>query len=472
MASNQCDASLTATLLSKTSPIGRLAALDADAEKAAKMGPVPLYNHLVSAEILRMNCAQALVVYKLSALFETMCQEKCCTTHRGMYIFGSVGCGKTMAMDIFAACVHVALPQLKLYRVHLNSFLEMVHTELKTVGQHAREMQTLKPPGCRFVREQPQKPFNLGRQDDRGTRRTGTAAGWMHVARNASVPTSIEVVARFLAQKIDVLCLDEVSITNLQNCVLLGPLIHALSSEGVVIIATSNKAPHHLYEEGLDRDKHLPMLTSAICERCDLVHLSSNIDHRKLLRVAEGQKQVFKWQCRDVDSKAFTASWWMSISGEAKRSAVSVGYGRALPVLQSEDEGCAWFSFADLCTFPPVALGSADYVELCSRFHTVIVSDVPRLRPDASDSARRWILFLDSCYENHIRLIISTAAEHPEDLLDLTEIEKGDSDGQSLHEASFAVSRCTSRLYEMQSQIYQDAFRERFKQRSISCNVG
>lgn len=340
------------------------------------------------------------------------------------------------------------------------------------MGQHARAMQTLKPPGCRFVREQPQKPFNLGRQDDRGTRRTGTAAGWIHVARNALAPTSIEVVARFLAQTIDVLCLDEVSITNLQNCVLLGPLIHALSSEGVVIIATSNKAPQHLYEEGLDREKHLPMLTSAICERCDLVHLSSNIDHRKLLRVAEGQKQVFKWQCRDVDSKAFTASWWMSISGEAKRCAVSVGYGRALPVLQSKDEGCACFSFADLCTFPPVALGSADYVELCSRFHTVIVSDVPRLRPDASDSARRWILFLDSCYENHIRLIMSTAAKHPEDLLDLTEIEKGDSDGQSLHEASCAVSRCTSRLYEMQSQIYQDAFRARFKQRSISCNVG
>jgi len=294
----------------------------------------------------------------------------------------------------------------------------------------------------------------------------------MHVARNAEVPTSIEVMARFLASKIDVLCLDEVSITNLQNCVLLGPLIHALSSEGVVIIATSNKAPHDLFEEGLDRDKHLPMLTSAICERCDLVHLSSNIDHRKLLRVAEGQKQVFKWQCTGVDSKAFIAAWWMSISGEAKRSAVSVGYGRTLPVLQSKDEGCVWFSFADLCTFPPVALGSADYVELCSRFHTVIVSDVPRLRPDASDSARRWILFLDSCYENHIRLIMSTDAAHPEDLLDLTEIQKGDSDGQSLHEASFAVSRCTSRLYEMQSQFYQDAFRECLRQRSISCNVG
>jgi cell division protein ZapE len=103
-------------------------------------------------------------------------------------------------------------------------------------------------------------------------------------------------------------------------------------------------------------------------------------------------------------------------------------------------------------------LGSADYVELCSRFHTVIVSDVPRLRPEMGDAARRWTLFLDSCYENHIRLIMSTVAEGPEDLLDLTAIEKGGTDGQSLQEASFAVSRCTSRLYEMQSQFYLDAF--------------
>merc|ERR1712151_1171232 len=141
------------------------------------------------------------------------------------------------------------------------------------------------------------------------------------------------------------------------------------------------------------------------------------------------------------------------MGGTQSRHPVSVGYGRALPVFQSADERCARFSFADLCTFPPVALGSADYVELASRFHTLIVSNVPRLRPETRDAARRWTLFLDSCYENHIRLIMSTEADDPVDLLELTELEKGDSDGQSLQEASFAVSRCTSRLHEMQSQL-------------------
>jgi len=420
---------------------------------------VPLYNCFVSQGVLNMNCGQAWVVYKLASVFEAMSQNKCCTTQRGVYIHGSVGCGKTMAMDIFAACVHVALPQLKLYRIHLNRFLETVHSMLRLVGSQESDFVRAKPSGCRFARQEVQKPFNLGREDDRGVRRTGSAAGWVHVNRKGSVPPSIELVAQMLAEKLDVLCLDEVSITNLQNCVLLGPLMHALSSEGVVIVATSNKAPADLYEQGLDRELHLPLLTSAICDHCDVLQLTSDIDYRKLLRRAEGQHEVFRWCCGDVDSQAFVDCWWATLSGTQARHPVSVGYGRELSVFQSVDERCARFSFADLCTFPKGALGSADYVELCSRFHTVVVSDVPRLRPEAGDAARRWSLFLDSCYENHVRLIMSTAAEDPEDLLDLTAIEKGGTDGQSLQEASFAVSRCTSRLYEMQSQFYLDAFR-------------
>lgn len=197
-----------------------------------------------------------------------------------------------------------------------------------------------------------------------------------------------------------------------------------------------------------------------------MLHLSSNVDYRKLLARAEGQCEVFKWRGEKEDSQAFMNSWWMALAGTDEKCPVPVGYGRKLNVLQSMDEKCARFTFADLCTYPPVALGSADYVELCSRFHTVLVSDVPRLRPEARDAARRWTFFLDSCYENHIRVIISTAAENPEDLLNLTEIEKGDSDGQSLREASFAVSRCVSRLYEMQSQFYLDAFKSRLKEES------
>jgi len=336
-----------------------------------------------------------------------------------------------------------------------------VHTALRQVNRCGAELRATIPSSCRYVRselekQELQKPFNLGRQDDKGTRRTGSAAGYVHVTRKGSEPSTIELVAQLLARKLDVLCLDEVSITNLQNCVVLGPLIHALGSEGVAIVATANKAPCDLYEQGLDRDLHLPAFTSAIYGNCDVLRMESNIDYRQKLSHAAGK--VFEWQCRgDADAEAFVNSWWAALSGTDERCLVPVGYGRTLPVFQSKDGQSARFTFTELCTFPPVALGSADYVELSARFNTVLVSDIPRLRPESGDAARRWTLFIDSCYENHIRLIISTTAKDPEDLLDLTAIEKGDSDGQSLQEASFAVTRCQSRLHEMQSQVYQDA---------------
>jgi predicted ATPase len=452
------------SLKSKLSPIGRLASLSKLAQSAAALGPVPLYHHFISNGLLHMDCEQGTVVYKLAMLFETLSQGGCCSTQRGYYIYGSVGCGKTMAMDVFAAAVHVALPHLKLCRVHLNSFLEMVHSDLLQLEKIAPDLDVPSPPqACRFDHDKVQKPFNLGRQDDRGMRRTGSAAGWVLAHRQGSRFSAVERLAHLLAQRIDVLCLDEVAITNLQNCVVLGPLIHALCEHGVVLIATSNKAPHDLYEEGLDRDAHLAPFTSAISQYCTVLHHPSTIDYRKRLPAAAGDSVVFKWQCEDrTDSQSFIASWWTALSGTDSMLPVPVGYGRTLTVRQSQCLGCASFSFASLCTYPPVALGSADYAELCSRFHTVVVSDVPRLRPESRDAARRWTLFLDSCYENHIRLIMSTVAENPQDLLELSDIEKGDSDGQSLQEASYAVSRCTSRLHEMQSKLYQDACDMRF----------
>jgi len=340
----------------------------------------------------------------------------------------------------------------------------MVHTALRQVNRHGTELRATVPSSCRYVRPESEKqelrkPFNLGRQDDKGTRRTGSAAGYVHATRKGSEPSTIELVAQLLAQKLDVLCLDEVSITNLQNCVVLGPLIHALGSEGVVIVATANKEPRDLYEQGLDRDLHLPAFTSAIYDNCDVLRMESNIDYRQKLTHAAAK--VFKWQCGILGGQLFVNSWWAALSGTDERRLVPVGYGRTLPVFQSKDRQSVRFTFADLCTCPPVALGSADYAELSTRYNTILVSDVPRLRPESADAARRWTLFIDSCYENHIRLIISTAAKDPADLLDLAAIEKGDSDGQSLQEASFAVTRCQSRLHEMQSQVYQDAFRVR-----------
>lgn len=460
--------------------IGRLAGLNHKAQQAAAQGPVSLYNYFVSTGTLRMNCDQGMIVYKLSNLFESMSRGDCCSTQRGFYIHGSVGCGKTMAMDIFAASVKIGLPHLNMTRVHLNRFLEMVHNDVTRLRKEGLDLEydAANAAGCRFQRTMSgnqasvAKPFNLGRQDDRGMRRTGSAAGWVYMERSGSESTAIERLARRFAKKFDVLCLDEVSITNLQNCVILGPLIRALCDEGVILIATSNKSPHDLYEEGLDRHLHLPPLAAAISDNCIVIHQDSDVDYRKLLSVAEGDSRVFEWRCGNkADSRSFLDSWWEALAGTDCRDTVGVGYGRTLPVLQSQCRGCVRFDFKDLCTYPPVALGSADYAELCDRFHTVVVSDVPRLRPESQDAARRWTLFLDSCYENHVRLILSTEAKDPEDMINLgSNLDTVGSHGQSLQEASFAISRCVSRMYEMQSKLYQDACSKRIEERIQTCH--
>lgn len=446
------------------SPLGRLASLTQKARTAAEAGPLALFHHFVSERTLKMDLDQGMTLYKLSGLFDAISKSEPGKAIGGFYIYGSVGCGKTMSMDIFAAAVHVAMPHLKVCRIHLNSFLEIVHSDLKRVQSSNSEFKQQKGKASRRQGNNTlQKPFNLGRvSDENGIRRTGGAAAWVHVARNGSVPTSLERLGQQLAERIDVLCLDDVSITNLQNCVLLGPLIRALCERGVVLIATSNKAPNDLYEGGLDREVHLPPLAAAISDHCTVLRHTSDVDYRKLLSATGNDPGVIKWQCKgSSESLEFVESWWAALSGTSSEVPVPVGYGRILPVRQSRCRACARFSFEDLCTYPPTALGSADYAELCKHFHTLVVSSVPRLRPEARDAARRWTLFLDSCYESHIRLILSTTAKDPEDLLNLAEDGQDTNDGQSLQEASFAVARCTSRLHEMQSMSYQEACRIR-----------
>jgi len=100
------------------------------------------------------------------------------------------------------------------------------------------------------------------------------------------------------------------------------------------LIATSNKAPHDLYEGGLDRDVHLPPLAAAICDNCNVLHHSSDVDYRKLLAAATGDACVSKWQCKSsVESQAFVDTWWAALAGTSDVSPTPVGYGRQLPVL-------------------------------------------------------------------------------------------------------------------------------------------
>jgi len=293
------------------------------------------------------------------------------------------------------------------------------------------------------------------------------AAACVHASRNGQSPTSVEKLGLALARELDVICFDEVAITTIQDCVVLGPLVRILCERGVVMVATSNRAPEDLYAGGLNRHVHLPPLVSAIRTHCEIHDIRSDVDHRVLIASAEahGMPGVFSWKtvAGCAEGRAFLDAWWERESGthisSGESMPVAVGYGRSMNALQSPCGSCGRFSFSELCA---IALGSDDFAALCSHFQVLLISDVPRLRAEQHSEAQRWIWLLDNCYEHHTRLVMTSMAAGPDDLVDLHSVATvGAGGGRSLQEVSFAVARATSRLHEMQTEAFQTACAER-----------
>lgn len=457
---------------------GRLGSLTPEARKVALQGPASLRNFLVEAGELRADAAQDVALRKLESLFTCFSRSHPGDVH-GLYVYGHVGTGKTMLMDLFLASVREAYPKLRVYRTHLHEFMRAVHGELNRLKRlrSAGEDEEVCGDGHKssssatrtenFFKVLPERWWLLGEQDDYGRRRTGMAAACVHASRNGQSPTSVEKLGVALAKELDVLCFDEVAITTIQDCVVLGPLVRILCERGVVMVATSNRAPEDLYAGGLNRHVHLPQLVSAIRAHCEIHDIRSEVDHRMLFAAAEshGLPGVFSWKtiAGCADGRAFLDSWWERESGthisSGQSTPVTVGYGRSMNALQSPCGSCGRFSFSELCAIP---LGSDDFAALCSHFQVLLISDVPRLRAEQHSEAQRWIWLLDNCYEHHTRLVMTSAAAGPDDLVDLHSVAMvGAGGGRSLQEVSFAVARATSRLHEMQTEAFQAACAER-----------
>lgn len=475
---------------------GRLGVLPLEAAKAARLGPGALHAHLVATDRLLPDPAQDEVLAELSRLFEALTPADSGSKPQGVYLHGPVGTGKTLLLDIFLASLREGLPKLRTHRAHLHDFLCAAHAELHrkrllepddSHGVAAADGRTRKPSArpsgltdiggdgtyggqSPFFSVLPARWWLLGEEDDRGRRRTGMAAGWVHASRRGGTATSVERLGRALGEQLDVLCFDEVAITTIQDCVVLGPLLRVLCQRGVVLVATSNRAPGELYTGGLNRHVHLPPLVDAISTHCHLHRMASEADHRVRIAASDdlASPAASLWHCAEGSSEgsAFLDAWWEQATGTSASSAVlrpvTVGYGRSLPVLQSRCGTCARFSFEDLCAS---ALGAGDFAELCGRFSALLVDGVPRLRAGAHSEAQRWIWLLDSCYELRTQLVLTSAADGPTDLVDLHSVaEVGAGGGRSLQEVSFAVARASSRLHEMQTMAFQRACTQRWKE--------
>ena len=299
---------------------------------------------------------------------------------RGLYIWGDVGRGKSMLMDLFFAEARVAAKR----RVHFNAFMVETHAKIHAERQRAGSDDPIPP------------------------------------------------VARTIAEEAQLLCFDEFQVGDVADAMILGRLFEHLFARGVVIVATSNTAPERLYEGGLNRQLFLPFIAQ-IKERLDIVELDGDTDYR--LQRISGLNIYLQPLGAEADT-AMDAAWRRLT--DTKRGAAQTlrVLGRTLTVPQAA-KGVARFSFGDLCARP---LAAADYLAVAHGFHTVLIDHIPKLSPSERNEARRFVVLIDTLYDEGVKLICS--AEGPPEQL----YKSGD--------GSEAFRRTVSRLHEMQSADY------------------
>ena len=302
------------------------------------------------------------------------------TPPRGLYIWGDVGRGKSMLMDLFFEFA----PQEKKRRAHFNAFTVDVHARI-----HAERQKT-------------------------------------------GVTDPILPLARDIAKAATLLCFDEFQVTDVADAMILGRLFQQLFELGTVIVATSNTAPQRLYEGGLNRQLFLPFI-ALIEEKLDILELHGAVDYRRLRM--SGLDIYITPLGREADAKMDAA--WLRLTDQKKASPMTLTFlGRKLVVPRAA-KGVARFSFDDLCAKP---LAAPDYLAIARHFHTVLIDNIPQLSGAMRNEARRFILLVDTLYDEGTKLICSAAA--PPDKL------YTDGDGAE------AFRRTASRLVEMQSEDY------------------
>lgn len=317
---------------------------------------------------------------------------------KGLYLWGGVGRGKSMLMDLFYQ--HAPVDSKR--RVHFHEFMQDVHARIA-------EWRGLKP-GQR--KRRPEYVKSAG--DD-----------------------PIPPVARALVRDAKLLCFDEFQVTDIADAMILGRLCEAMFEEGLVVVSTSNRHPDSLYKDGINRQLFLPFI-AFLKTRLDVFELGGDTDHR--LRQLEAAPVYY---C-PLDAEAELAmddAWERLTQGAAPQSCQLDVNGRALRVAR-EAAGVARFTFPELCTQP---LGPGDYLAIASRFHTVLVDRTPRLSPDKRNEAKRFVTLIDALYEARTKLVMSADAE-PEDLY-----PSGD--------GAFEFERTASRLIEMRTHEYLAAER-------------
>ena len=304
---------------------------------------------------LRDDAAQAAVIAQLSSLAESLeAREKRGAigkfldkngTPKGIYIYGDVGRGKTMLMDLFFADLQVKSKR----RIHFHAFMQDIH----------KRRQALKDGDV------------------------------------------VAQIAKDLSKQAQVLCLDEMQINDIADAMIVGRLFQALIENGTVIVTTSNQPPDDLYKDGLNRSLFLPAI-KLMKKSFEVISLASLTDYR-LGRVKSWESFVTPLGPK---ADAHVQRIWERLTDVPKGEPGEIPVlGRSLHVPESA-HGCARFSFADLCEAP---LGPPDYLALAANFQTIFVEGIPALKTSQRNEAKRFVLLIDTLYDAKRHLVASSA---------------------------------------------------------------
>jgi cell division protein ZapE len=252
-------------------------------------------------------------------------------------------------------------------------------------------------------------------------------------------PDPLGIIARDFARDTRLLCLDEFHITDITDAMIMKRLLEALFEQGMVLVTTSNFEPDRLYLHGLQRNQFLPAI-DLIRENLEILNVDAGTDYRLRELEKAGVYHVEPGADEALD-RAF-----MSIARHESAEATEIEVEGRVIRAKRDSRGVAWFEFLELCDGPR---GKADYIELARRYHTVLISGVPRFRAADADTLRRFVWLVDEFYDRRVKLILSAAAP-PEDLV------ANEPDGDKF-QANLNVSlreRLVSRLTEMQTRDY------------------
>jgi cell division protein ZapE len=373
---------------------------------SASSGPLPAYRELVATGALAADSSQAAAAERLQDLWAKLrgyeppplpsdggilgrllrlrpAEGAPDARPNGLYLAGDVGRGKSMLMDLFFQHADVA----RKVRIHFHAFMHDVHARL-----HA----------------------------------------WK--AENPDGADPIPPLADAIAAEAALLCFDEFQVNDIADAMVLARLFTALFERGVVVVATSNIVPDHLFRGRPGRDAFLPFI-DLLKQKLDVLMMEGDVDYR---RQRMGTAGVWYVPADAAADRALDEAFDRLSEGAMPGPRMLIVMGRRFHVPLAAGK-VARFDFEALCA---QARGANDYLALATHFEALVLDGVPRLSPDNFDKARRFMVLIDALYEHRVKLIAS--AEAAPDALYLA------------GEGSWAFERTSSRLMEMQSQEFLD----------------